>query len=246
MIRTILAVLFAAVFLILMLPVIGIQGLLRRKWPHLGEKSDYAIVQTAFKILRVPLGIRLDVIGLENIPRDRPVLYIGNHRSYLDVILTYPLLPQITGFVAKSDFKKIPVLPIIMKRLYCEFLVKDDIRQNLSTILSAISHVQNGISMFIYPEGSRSTQEDERELLEFHEGSFKIATKTKCTIIPVSINGSRERFETQYPKVRKGHVIVEFGKAIETADLTREELKGIGEKVRGTVLEMVKANHGKL
>ena len=57
---------------------------------------------------------------------------------------------------------------------------------------------------------------------------------------------TRERFETQFPKLRKGHVIIEFGKPIEVGQMSREELKGIGAKVRAIVEDMVKANHEKL
>jgi len=246
MIRTILAVILAAVFLILSLPILGVEWLLRKKWPHLGEKSGFRIVQTAFFLVRLPSGIRLDVIGKENIPKDRPVLFIGNHRSYLDVILVYTVLPRLTGFVAKSDFLKVPVLPIWMKRLYCEFLVRDDLKQNLQSILNSIEHVKDGVSMFIYPEGGRNTGPDERELLEFHEGSFKIATKTGCPILPVAVAGTRECFETQFPKCRPGHVILEFGEPIETAGLSRQELKGIGARTRAVIEEMVRRNHDRL
>lgn len=243
MIRTILAVILAAIFLILSLPILGVEWLIRKKWPHFGEKSGFRIVQFGFWLIQLPMGIRLDVIGRENIPAEGPVLFIGNHRSYLDVVLLYPLLPRLTGFVAKSDFLKFPILPIWMKRLRCEFLIKDDLKQNLTSILNAISHVKDGVSMVIYPEGQRSTGPDETQLMEFHEGSFKIATKTGCPIIPVATVGTRERFETHFPKLTKGHVIIEFGEPIEVAGLSREELKGIGAKTRTIVEEMVKRNH---
>ena len=57
MIRTILGVIFTALFLILTLPVFAVQALLRKIWPHLGERSSFAIVQTAFRILQLPLGV---------------------------------------------------------------------------------------------------------------------------------------------------------------------------------------------
>ena len=227
MLRAIGALIMAALYLIVTLPYLGILGLLRKKWPTLGDRTSFRMVQL-------------------NIPKDRPVLFVGNHRSYFDVILTYPQLPPITAFVAKSDFEKVPILPIWMKRLYCEFLVKDDIRQNLESIVRAIGTVKKGVSMFIFPEGKRNTGDDERELLPFHEGSFKIATKTKCAIVPVAICGTRDLFENHFPKVKGGHVIIEYGKPIETAQMTREELKGIGAKTRELVQEMVVKNHDRL
>ena len=243
MIRTIIAVLLVAVILIVSLPFLGLQWLLQKKWPHFGERGSFRFMQFAFKLVSLPLGIKLDVIGKENIPAGRACLFIGNHRSYLDVVLGYPTLPFLTGFVAKNDFTKFPILPIWMRRLYCQFLVAGDLRQNLQSILAAIENVNQGVSMYIYPEGKRNTAQDERALLEFHEGSFKIATRTKCPIIPVAVVGTRECFERQFPKARAGHVIIEYGKPIETADASREELKGIGAKCRAIIQEMVKRNH---
>ena len=246
MLRAIGALIMAALYLIVTLPYLGILGLLRKKWPTLGDRTSFRMVQFGFRMVKLPCGIRLDTCGLENIPKDRPVLFVGNHRSYFDVILTYPQLPPITAFVAKSDFEKVPILPIWMKRLYCEFLVKDDIRQNLESIVRAIGTVKKGVSMFIFPEGKRNTGDDERALLPFHEGSFKVATKTKCAIVPVAICGTRDLFENHFPKVKGGHVIIEYGKPIETAGMSREELKGIGAKTREIVQEMVVKNHDRL
>ena len=246
MIRTIFAVIFAALVVIIAIPYLGLQWLLQKKWPHFGEKFGFRYMQFAFRVVSFPLGVKLDVIGRENIPRGRPCLFIGNHRSYLDVILGYPTLPEMTGYVAKNDFTKVPVMPIMMRRLYCQFLVEGDLRQNLQSILAAIDNVNQGVSMYIYPEGKRSTGEDERELLEFHEGSFKIATKTKCPIVPVAIVGSRERFESQFPKARAGHVIIEYGAPIEVEGMSREDLKGIGAKCRQIIAEMVQRTHDRL
>ena len=96
--------------------------------------------------------------------------------------------------------------------------------------------------MFIYPEGTRN-QGDERALNEFHEGSFKLATKTGAPIVPVAVAGTRDIFENHFPKVKPGHVINEFGQPIETAPLSREEAKGIGAMVQEEVRRMVVKNH---
>lgn len=243
MIRVIFGVIWVAVFLIVTLPFLGLMELLWLKYPHLWEKGCFRLIQFGFRVLGFICGVRTTTIGMENITDDGPVLYVANHRSFFDVIMTYPQFRSITGFVAKSGFRKVPILPIWIGRLYGEFLVKDDIRQNLESILKAIDHVKQGISMFIFPEGMRSTGEDERELLEFHEGSFKIATKAGCPIVPVAICGSREIFEAHFPFVRAGHVVIEYGKPIETRGLSRQELRGIGARVREEIQEMVIKNH---
>ena len=89
------------------------------------EKADLIqlrMVQWVFKILHVLAGIDLTVIGEENVPKDEPVLYVANHRSMVDIVITYARCPGLTGFVAKDVVNKVPALRAWMKRLHCEFL----------------------------------------------------------------------------------------------------------------------------
>lgn len=125
-------------------------------------------------------GTKLTVIGEENVPKDQPVLYIGNHRSYFDIVITYARCPRLTGYVAKSEMLKVPLLRTWMKRLYCLFLDRSDIKQGLQTILTGIAQIKDGVSMCIFPEGTRNTNASELDLLPFHEGSLKMAEKTGC------------------------------------------------------------------
>ena len=113
MIRTILAFILAAIVVIIAIPFLGLQWLLQKKWPHFGEKFGFRYMQFAFRMVGLPIGVKLDVIGRENIPEGRPCLFIGNHRSYLDVIFGYPTLPSMTGFIAKHDFTKVPANSIL-------------------------------------------------------------------------------------------------------------------------------------
>ena len=132
------------------------------------------------------------MIGEENVPKNQPVLYIGNHRSYFDIVLTYARCPDLTGYIAKKEMQKIPFLSRWMKFLYCLFLDRTDIKAGLKVILTAIDQIKSGISIMIFPEGTRGKGSSDLDLLPFHEGSFKIATKTGCPIIPVCINHSSE------------------------------------------------------
>ena len=123
------------------------------------EKADYIqlrMVQFVFKVLHVLAGIELTVIGEENVPKDEPVLYVANHRSMVDIVITYARCPRLTGFVAKDVVKKVPALRVWMRRLHCEFLDRKDIKEGLKIILSCIEKVKKGISIFIFPEGTRN------------------------------------------------------------------------------------------
>ena len=110
MIRFLLVLLFVVGFLLLFLPVLFVLWLIGMKWPHAKDKAARAIIYRAFSIVRFLSGTKLMIIGKENIPTDQAVLYVGNHRSYYDIILSYLAIPGMTGYISKKEMNKIPIL----------------------------------------------------------------------------------------------------------------------------------------
>ena len=92
-------------------------------------------------------------------------------KNYFDILLTYSRVPRLTGYVAKKEMESFPILSIWMKRLHCLFLDRKDIKQGLKTILTGIDLIKNGISVCIFPEGTRNKSND--RLLPFKEGSLR-------------------------------------------------------------------------
>lgn len=238
--RTILVVIYVILFLILGLPVLGIEWIISKFNRKAADLSQLRIVQWAFRCICFLSGIRVTVEGEENVPKDQAVLYIGNHRSIFDIVVTYARCPGLTGYISKDGVNKVPLLGLWMKRLYCLFLDRKDIKQGLKVILTAIDQVKAGISICIFPEGTRNKGESELELLPFHEGSFKIATKSGCPIIPIAIHNSAEIFEAQFPKIKPAKVIVEYGKPIYPEQLSKEDKKHLGLYTQNVILNMLK------
>ena len=240
MIRLIFVILFLILFLILSLPVMLIEWIIGKVNPNLRDYSSLRIVQWAFKVILLLAGVDVTVIGEEHIP-DEPVLYIGNHRSFFDVPITYSRCRRLTGFVSKKELEKVPLLSNWMRFLYCLFLDRDNVRSGLKTILTAIEQVKNGISIFIFPEGTRNKGE-ELSVLPFHDGSFKIAEKTGCPVIPVSINNSVQILEAHFPIIRKTHVVLEYGEPIYPNTLDKEAKKQLGTYCHDLIEATIKKN----
>lgn len=235
--RTIITLIYVVVFLIISLPVMGIGWLMTRKDTHRLDSFYLRFVQWGFHCVEWLSGSHVTVEGLENIPADRPVLYIGNHQSFYDIVVTYGRLPYVTGFIAKQSVFKVPVLGGWMKRLYCIGIDRSSLRSGMDMILRAIDEVKHGISIFIYPEGTRSK---DGEVHDFHPGSFKIATKAGCPIVPVAVSGTRDILEYHFPNVKKADVTLSFGKPIETREMSRDEQKKLHEQVRDEIISMMK------
>lgn len=242
MIRFIIVCICVIGYLILSIPILLAEWVVGKFNPRAKNISSLRIIQTVFRFILKVTGADITIIGHENVPKDQAVLYIGNHRSFFDILLTYVHCPDLTGYVAKKEMAPIPLLSIWMRYLHCLFLDRKDIKEGMKTILTAIEKVKNGISICIFPEGTRNKGDDELELLPFHEGSFKIATKSGCPIIPMAISNSAEIFENHFPKIKPCKVVVEYGKPIYPEQLSKEDKKRLGAYTQGIILEMLKKN----
>ena len=241
MIRFILVCIIVIGYLILSIPILLVEWIIGRFSPEKKDISSLRIIQAVFRFILKITGAKITVIGEENVPKDTPVLYIGNHRSYFDILLTYSRCPIRTGYIAKKEMEKIPLLSTWMRYLHCLFLDRKDIKKGLKTILSGIELIKSGISVCIFPEGTRNKGE-ELSLLPFHNGSFKIAEKTGCPIIPMSLNNTCDIFEGHFPFIKKTHVILEYGKPIYPKELDKDEKKRIGEYCSNIISETIHKN----
>lgn len=241
MIRLFFAALFLIIFLIVSLPIQLVLWLLWKAGiKDSSEIASLRIVQWAFKVLIFVCGIKTTVIGEENIPSDQAVLYVGNHNSYFDIVLTYARVERRTGYIAKKEMLRYPSLRVWMKFLHCLFLDRKDLKAGMKMILDAISMIKNGISVFIFPEGTRNTAHNELEMLPFKEGSLKIAEKSGCLIIPVAMTGTADIFENHFPSIKSSRVILEYGCPIDPSSLSVDDKKHIGAYVQGQILAMLK------
>lgn len=240
--RFILDVLFLATYLILGIPVLWVLHLIGKveKWKYKSDLIALRMVQKAFKCMLFIAGTKVTVIGEENVPKDQPVLYIPNHRSFFDILLIYSRVPGLTGFVAKDSLLKFYLLRDWMKKLYCLFLNRENPREGLKTILQGIENINNGISMCVFPEGTRNKVDE--EMLPFKEGSMKMAEKTGCLVIPVALSNTAEIFENHLPWIKSCKVVIEYGTPIDVKTLSREEKKHLGAYCRDRIQEMLEKN----
>ena len=240
--RFILDAIFLGLYLILGIPVLWVLNQMGKseKWKYKTDLIALRMVQKAFKVMLFIAGTKQIVMGEENVPKDQPVLYIPNHRSYFDILLIYSRTPGLTGFVAKDAMLKAPLLRDWMKKLYCLFLNRENPREGLKVILQGIEQINQGVSMCIFPEGTRNKEDG--EMLPFKEGSLKMAEKTGCLIIPVALTNTAEIFENHAPWIRPCKVVIEYGTPIDPQTLSREEKKHLGALCRERIGEMLEKN----
>lgn len=212
---------------------------LRNLWkknPEKAWKKSRKYVSGFFRLELKLSGCHVEVRGKENIPANVPVLFVGNHRSYFDILIYHESIGTPVGFIAKKEMRKIPLLPLYMDDIGCLFLDRNDIRQGMEIIKQGAEFMNMGHSMILFPEGTRNQTEN---LLPFKEGGYKMAEKSKSPIVPVAISGSDLLLESA-PKnhIRSHNVIIEFGKPFYPSELSPKERKAVYARIPDMIQTM--------
>ena len=152
------------------------------KYPEL---ERYRHIQYILKKAVKGGNIDLVVSGTENIPTEGGFLLYSNHQGLFDILAIAATCDQPLGAVLKKELKDIPFLKQIIACTKSFPMDREDVRQSLTVIKSVIQEVEAGRNYLIFPEGTRSKSTN--DLLEFHNGSFRCAVKSKCPVVPVAL-----------------------------------------------------------
>lgn len=177
-------------------------------------------------------GAKITIIGQENIPKDKTVLFISNHQSNFDIPLLMSSIDVPKGFIAKKELEKWPMISIWMKYTNCIFMDRNNLRKSAEAIVEGTKLLKNGYSMVIFPEGTRSKG---GPVGEFKAGSFKLATKSKCPIVPVTIDGTYKLLEANNNWIKSDTVRIIIHPPIDVTSLSKEESENLHNTVRSII-----------
>ena len=136
---------------------------------------------------RAIIGGNVDVklSGLENLPKEGGFMMYANHQGLFDVLAIAATCRIPIACVLKKELVNVPLLHQIYLCTHSYAMDREDVRQSLTVIQNVTEDVKNGKTFLIFPEGTRSRNGN--EMLEFHGGSFRCATKSKCTVVPIAL-----------------------------------------------------------
>ena len=179
----------------------------------------------AMKLLR----IRVHVSGIEKIPKDTKVLFVSNHRSNFDPIITWYILKKWKiAFVSKPSNFKIPFFGRIIRKCCFMPIDRENPRNAIVTINKAAKLLKKQeVSIGIYPEGTRSKN---GQLLPFHNGVFKIAQKAEAPIVVLCVTGT-EKISKQTP-FRRTDVYLDVLEVFSAQGIKETKTEMIGTAVR--------------
>ena len=172
-------------------------------------------------------GCSVKVIGRENIPQKKKLVFVSNHEGDMDFVLLLAYVPRTVGFIIKHTALYIPFLNIWIAVLGGVFIHRGNIRKARASIEKGVEQVKKGRAVCIYPEGTRSRGNYMRE---FKPGSFKLATMAEAVIVPVTVNGTWRVWEA-HKRITPCRVSIQFHPPIATAGLDSAAKKELPQKV---------------
>lgn len=228
----IISLIFASIYRI-KIKFLTIKGDLQKRKEYI-HKVSYSWAKFIMRIS----GAEINIIGLENIPRDKTVLFVSNHQSNFDIPLLLSTIDIPKGFIAKKELESWPFISTWMKYINCIFMDRNNLRKSAESIVDGIKLLRSGYSMVIFPEGTRSKG---KPVDEFKGGSFKLATKSKCLIVPLTINGTYKLLEANNNRVKAADVELVIHPPIDVSILNKEELEALPERVHSIISSKYKA-----
>ncbi|MEJ2724680.1 MAG: lysophospholipid acyltransferase family protein [Deltaproteobacteria bacterium] len=197
----------------------------------------YAAVPWSKVILRV-CGVKVMVMGLENVEKQAPYVYMTNHQSYFDIFALLAFIPSDFKFILKQELMKIPILGFGMRKAGYISIDRKDPRRAVRSLNEAARRIKNGTSVVIFPEGTRSA---DGVLQSFRPGGFHLALKAGCEIVPVTIVGSFRIVPKGSLKINKGRFALSLGKPIPVSPYSKKDIDLLMGRVREAMLDQMRS-----
>jgi len=183
-------------------------------------------------------GVTLQCFGLEDVDFSQPVVVVANHQSYFDI----PVLVLATGhmfsFLGKRELFHIPLFGAAIRRAGCVPIDRGDRAQARTSVAEAAAQVQSGLSVAVFPEGTRSHTD---ELLPFKKGAFYLAQRAGAPVLPIGIKGTRQILSKTGLLIRPGKVEVHVGKPLRCVADSEKARDDLRKKTRAAIAELIGA-----
>ncbi len=200
--------------------------------------TERVFSRIAFKLL----GMKIEIQGLENIPKNEPVIFISNHQSMMDIKLSLACIPTNISFISKDTIFRVPILGAYMKVSGHIPIQRGEDRKAYETLLTAVKKLTAKKSLVVFPEGTRS---EDGQLGAFKRGISLIILKSGKRVVPMAICGSNQfmpkRGWLSHPEKR--YVKMNFGKPLsfDNSRTDREYTIQVTNQLRNEVLGLLQS-----
>ncbi len=177
-------------------------------------------------------GIRVKVRGMHHIQAHRNYIYMSNHQSNFDIPVLLAHLPVQFRWLAKAELFRIPIFGLAMRRVGYISIDRSDRRLAFASLRQAAETIRNGVSVLIFPEGTRSR---DGRIGSFKKGGFVMAIDAQVPIVPVTVHGTWEIMPKARWRIVPGTVGIDIGPPVQTCGYTRKSKQELMHRVHEAV-----------
>ena len=177
---------------------------------------------------------KVTVNGLANIDPTQSYVYMSNHQSNFDIPVLLAYLPVQFRWLAKAELFKIPIFGRAMRGAGYVKIDRFNQEAAFESLNEAAEKMKNGVSVMIFPEGTRSR---DGKIKPFKKGGFVMAVDAGVPIVPVVLKGTWTLMDKSSLKINTGEVSLNLKAPIATTDYTRENKDDLVKSVRAVIRE---------
>lgn len=185
-------------------------------------------------------GARILVNNPQHLEHDEARIYISNHVSWFDVFALASVVPRYR-FVAKKELQRIPVFGRAVGKVAAIYLDRGNRKAAFDAYQDAAARVMTGVSVVVYPEGTRGTS---YQLRPFKKGPFVLAIAAQAPIVPCVVHGTREIQPKGAIRIRSGVAEITLLDPISTLGLTYEDRDALMQTVWDRMAAELEQRHG--
>ena len=183
--------------------------------------------------------IKVVVEGLSGIDARQPYIYMPNHQSNFDIPVLLGHLAVQFRWLAKMELFKIPIFGHAMRKAGYISIDRNNRKSAIKSLERAAQKIKNGVSVLIFPEGTRSR---DGKIRSFKKGGFIMAIDSGAPIVPVVISGARAIMTKGKFRVNPGRIRMVIHEPINTSTYTRQTKDALMERVRRVMCDNFEPN----
>ncbi len=176
--------------------------------------------------------VKVRMEGMEHLKGKGPYIFMSNHQGSYDIFALLGYLPFQFKWLAKKELFSIPFFGWTMAAAGYISIDREGTRETVKAMNEAAQKIKDGMSVVIFPEGSRSP---DGLLQPFKKGGFTLAVKSKVPIVPIAITGSRDIMPKDKLTATSGEIRIRMGNPIETENYSLKDRESLMEKVSETM-----------
>lgn len=190
------------------------------------------------KILIFFSGVKIKIIGLENLKKDKNYIFASNHESNFDIPLIFSSINLHLVSIAKKELKKIPIFGWAMKSGQHIFIDRFNKIEALKSLkLAKNSIIKNPRSIIIFPEGTRSF---DGKIKQFKKGGLSIAFDLEMDVVPIAVCGTRNVLKRGSIFIKPCPIQLRIGKPVNINQWKNKKKIDFANYIQKKVMDMKK------